>query len=104
MTKFHLSPANLNVDFAKLDSVLNELNPDELLSLSQKIQQKLHGAPVPADEFLTVKQVCAYLKLCRTSVWRYSKMGILKPHKIGGRILYARSSIDLFLRKEVSNG
>lgn len=86
-------------DLAEIAGALKELTEDELYELIEMLQKHVGGSPVPEGEYLTVDEASRYLKVCRTSLWRYSKMGILKPRKIGSRILFARADIDEYLKK-----
>ena len=86
-------------DLAEIAGALKELTEDELYELIEMLQKHVGGSPVPEGEYLTVDEASRYLKVCRISLWRYSKMGILKPRKIGSRILFARADIDEYLKK-----
>jgi len=57
------------------------------------------SSPTPKGEYLTINELCKLLKIGRMTIWRHSKKGILHPHKIGNRVLYARADIDDYLRK-----
>lgn len=98
-TKQKLANAQ-GLSLAEIVKVVLTLPHDDLRELSKKILRELEGnSPVPGNKYLTVEEVGEYLKVCRTTVWRYSKMGILKPRKIGSRILFARTDIDDYLGK-----
>ncbi len=87
-------------DLAEIVGALKGLTKEELIELIKMLLQKpIGGSPVPEREYLTADEAGRYLKVCRASLWRYSKMGILKPRKIGGKILFIRSDIDKFLKK-----
>ena len=60
-------------------------------------------APDLLSEYLSVREVLVYLKICRTSLWRYTNAGLLRPRKIGRKTLFLRSEIDAYLRREVAN-
>lgn len=89
--------ANANGNLAKAIEAIKGLSSEELTELVDELQHQLNGTPIPAGEYLSIVEVCQYLKVGRTTVWRYSKMGILKPRKIGCKILYARGDIDNLL-------
>ena len=86
-------------DLAEIAGALKELSENELYELIEILQKHVGGSHVPEGEYLTVDEASRYLKVSRTSLWRYSKMGILKPCKIGSRILFARADIDEYLKK-----
>ena len=86
-------------NLTEIAGALKELTEEELYELTEMLQKHVGGSPVPDGEYLTVDEASRYLKVCRTSLWRYSKMGILKPRKIGSRILFARADIDQYMKK-----
>ncbi|MBR5038726.1 MAG: helix-turn-helix domain-containing protein [Prevotella sp.] len=104
MDRFNAVPAKVveKEYFAKLTDSLPYLTEEQMKELEKRIEQ-VKSNPIPTDEYLTINQVGEYLKVCRTTVWKYSKAGILKPRKIGGRVLFARSDIDFYMRKEASH-
>ena len=84
-------------NLAKAIEVVKGLSSEELTELADEVQKQLYGNPIPDGEYLSITEVCQFLKVGRTTVWRYSKAGILKPKKIGYKILYARGDIDNLL-------
>lgn len=72
----------------------------------QEILQSLEeeNSPEPEGKYLTINELCKLLKIGRMTIWRHSKKGILHPHKIGNRVLYARADIDEYLRKGGKHG
>ena len=96
--------ANAQEYLAEITKVVQELPPEELIKLSKKIQKELEGhSPIPDGKYLTIDEVCQYLKMSRTTIWRYTKSGILKPKKIGYKTLYARADIDDYLKNGMSH-
>ena len=95
--------ANANENLAKAIEAIKGLSGEELTELLDDLQQQLNGTPIPTGEYLSIIEVCQYLKVGRTTVWRYTKMGILKPRKIGCKILYARADIDDYLKNGMSH-
>lgn len=70
-----------------------------------KIAAEVNTIESACAKYLTIKDVCVYLRISRTTVWRYTKMGILRPRKIGNKTLYARADIDNYIDgKEADNG
>lgn len=94
-----------NMSLAEISKAVLSLTQDELLEMNETLQKELanKNAPIPEGKYLTIEEVCAYLKVNRVSVWRYSKNGYLKPHKIGNRTLYARADIDDYLKNSMSH-
>lgn len=44
-------------------------------------------------EFLSTKEVSELLNISKVTCWQWGKKGILKPLRIGNRVLYRRSDI-----------
>ncbi|WP_050899193.1 helix-turn-helix domain-containing protein [Marinitoga piezophila] len=51
------------------------------------------------DEFLTKKEVAKLLKVSEVTIYRWSKQGILKPIKIGKKVLFKRADIEKLLNE-----
>ena len=95
--------ANADGNLAKALEIVCSLSNEELQELANEVQKRLDSTPIPEGKYLTVEEVGEYLKLCRTTVWRYSKNGILKPRKVGNRVLFARADIDDYLKNAMSH-
>jgi len=46
------------------------------------------------DEWLTIKEACAYLKITKPTLWALSNKGILEKHYLGDLPRYKRSELD----------
>ena len=90
-------------DTTKLDAAVRDVSPLREFE-REEVQYMENNSPIPADEYLTIKQVGALLHVSRSTIWRYSKLGILKPRRLGSRILFARADIDDYLMKEEGHG
>ena len=93
----------LKGDFQKVldefSDVLPMLTEEQLQELGDMILPKVsgephRGIPAPKQEFLTIDQMAIMLNVSRSTLWRYEKSGKLRPFLIGGKKLYARSTID----------
>lgn len=92
-------------DTTKLEEALESVSPRMRKELEHvEVQRDEKKSPFPEDEYLTIKQAGALLHVSRSTIWRYSKFGILKPRRLGSRILYARADIDSYLMKEEGHG
>jgi predicted DNA-binding transcriptional regulator AlpA len=85
--------------------VLISIPKNELLSLvSDCITSclKHHKFDFPKEEkqeeYLTGKQVDALLKVSAPTRHKYVKDGLLKKHKIGGRVLYKKLEVNQALK------
>jgi len=59
------------------------------------------------DEYLTRKEVMRLLKISESTSFRWQKKGILKPIKIGKKVLFKRADIEKLLNesyKEIDSG
>lgn len=87
----------------KICRIPQRISEKDLDEIREQVKHELYGTPIPEAKYLTVAEVGRYLNICRTTVWRYAKKGILKPRKIGSRVLFARADIDDYLNKEGGN-
>ena len=87
-------------DVGQIVGILKGLSSNELEEIAEHYQHELNGSPIPEGKYMTISEVGRYLNISRTSVWRYSKIGILRPRKIGSRVLFARADIDDYLNRE----
>ncbi len=78
-----------NISFDELvevivEKVLNGLEErkNKLYSLSQQ------------EEILTREKITQYLKISKTSLWKYTKSGRLKAYGLGNRVYYKKKEVD----------
>lgn len=58
-----------------------------------------HESPAPAAaSLLTIEQVAAYLQVCRTTVLRYARAGLLPAIRVGNLIRFRREELERVLR------
>ncbi len=102
-TKENLLNSKGNLE--QIREALKSLTEEELAQLIDELQRdgRETSTPIPDGKYLTVKEVGEYLKVCRTTVWHYSNIGILKPRKVGNRVLFARSEIDSYVQNGMSH-
>lgn len=82
MTDKLLDPQNMDVWAKKVaKEVVNEM---------KRRREDL----VKSKEYLTGKEVDAFLKISAVTRHKYAKNGILTKHKIGGRVLYRREDVE----------
>lgn len=53
----------------------------------------------PDTSYLTADEVMKELKVNRSTLWRWNKIGYLCHVEVGGKRLYKNSDIDLILQK-----
>jgi len=55
--------------------------------------------PSPPPEYLTRLQLCKKLQISEGTCHNWNKAGVLKPHKIGGRVMYRLDEVEEILNK-----
>ena len=53
------------------------------------------------DNFLTLKEAATYLKVSRTTLWRYCRTGIVKARRISKKLYFKKSELDELLDESV---
>jgi ribosomal protein L24 len=83
---------------------LLSVTPEELRSLIveavSSVMENHQTPPSPREEneaYLTREQTAAALHVSKLTLRNHEKRGILKPHRIGRRVLYSRTEIDAVL-------
>lgn len=84
-----------NVQYVVSASDLKEIVATMLAEL--RSGSSAPDAPVEAlsasDELLSAHEVAAKLKVTRSTLWRWAKMGFLVPLKAGAKVLYRESDV-----------
>jgi predicted DNA-binding transcriptional regulator AlpA len=52
------------------------------------------------EPYISLKEACELLKVCRASLWRWEKQGYLTPQRIGGKTMYKRTDIEKLYGKK----
>ena len=94
---------NFEGDTTRLEEAIDNVSPQKELEHVEAMRVEKES-PIPRDEYLTIKQIGALLHISRSTIWRYSKLGILKPLRLGSRIRFARSDVDNYLMTEEGHG
>ena len=66
-----------------------------LIAEAAAIQQ---GQNKVEETMLTADEVCKALSISSNSLWRWNRSGYLKGSKIGRKVLYRKSDVDLLLK------
>ena len=85
------SGANVNVTISAND--LREF----LTEISKQVAEKEKAAQAAKNdvEMLNQAQVCSYLGVSKATVWRWEKIGYLRPStRMGSRPMYLKSEIE----------
>jgi len=64
----------------------------------ERILQQTNSPTVP-EEWLSLKEACAYLTVSKPTLYRMRLNGVLKGRTIGRKVLFRRSELDAFLEK-----
>ena len=77
-----------------------ELVIERLNSLEKKLEF-INGKfqPTPTEELMTRDEVSEYLKVSLTTIWIWSKKGILNSYRIGNKVYYKKIEIENTLVK-----
>ncbi len=82
-----------------------ELLSEKIISEVVKAIDSSKEQTANEKELLTAKEVQDTLKISHTTLWNWSRKGIIKTHKIAGRLRYKRSEVLTALkRKEYKAG
>lgn len=81
-----------------LGTVHISLQAEDLLAFAKEIVAQIQGQDQSSlsteeDELLTRKHVMEYLGIKSTTLWQWSKMGLLTPIKVRRKCLYRKSDI-----------
>lgn len=52
-----------------------------------------NGEPLPETNLLTRDEVCQLLNINKTTLWSYTKKGILQSYGIGSRVYYKKDEV-----------
>lgn len=88
------------------DIVLSPINTDDLINriaarTAELIQSGQSATPDPGDDLITPKQASELLQCSLVTLWRWEKIGRVKPWGIGGKKFFKRSELleSLTLKK-----
>lgn len=83
----------------EVTSDFSKMSDEEFAEFMREVRKRFGGAQIPPKEYLTIRQTCELLNICRSTLWRWQNEGVLKPIKIKGRVLFARSTINELMEK-----
>lgn len=77
------------------------VNAEELQKYLMGFEERVLGAIAPKvgesqtanEEFLPVSEVCNYLEVCKSTLWKWERAGILKPIRRGKKVFYRKSEV-----------
>lgn len=75
--------------FKEIETIIK----NELESFKQEFKTK------QPTKFLTRQQVADLLSISLTTLWRYTRDGVLNSHQVGGRVLYKEEEIHCAIIK-----
>ncbi len=72
-----------------------------MIAIRQELKDLKSEAPAPADELLTKKQACDFLKVTPTTLWRWHKEGKIETYGIGKIRYYKKADLLNLLIKKI---
>ena len=72
-----------------------------MIAIRQELKDLKSEAPAPADELLTKKQACDFLKVTATTLWRWHKEGKIETYGIGKIRYYKKADLLNLLIKKI---
>ena len=83
-----------NLKFEDLPSAMESVL-DKLSNLEEEFRAiKENFQPKEPVELLTREETAQYLKISLSTLWHWSKKGILPSYGIGNRVYYKRSEVE----------
>lgn len=84
---------------ANVQLVVNAADLKELFIQWQDERDAMQPAP-KEDRLLSADEAAAILRVTSVTLWRWAKMGYLKPVKAGRKVHYWQSAIDNLLKQK----
>jgi excisionase family DNA binding protein len=84
---------------ANVQVVVSVADLKELFNQWQDERDAMRPAP-KEDRLLTADEACILLNVSSVTLWRWAKMGYLKPVKAGRKVHYWLSAIDNLLKQK----
>jgi len=92
---------DLSVSIADLKADFLEVFEKSLEAMEKRLAVKYQ--PKEPTEYLTRKEVCEILKIDLSTLWRWTKAGVLSAIYVQNRTYYRRSQIDEVMKKAEKN-
>jgi excisionase family DNA binding protein len=70
-----------------------------LQQLAQKQEQKQKEEAV-ALTYLTTAETCAFLKICRKTLYKFRMEGKIRYSKIGRKVLFKQTDLEFFVNSK----
>lgn len=74
------------------------IDSEELKDILREVAQEIVSQVVPAEnrqnQWLTFEEVMAIFHVGRTTIHRWKTSGVLRGHKIHGRVYFSRKEIE----------
>lgn len=80
---------------------LMRFSEDLIRNLRTEIMEEREKAS-DEDRLLTKKEVLEMFDVCDTTLWHWGKNNLLKPIKIGSKVMYCKSDVKNLLNKQRS--
>lgn len=73
------------------------------ISVAEVLNEKQPQKTISEDENLTRKETAERLHISLTTLDKYTRLEIIKGHKVGHRVLYKKSEINSSLQEKISS-
>lgn len=89
----------------ELDQTLEDGDREAILAVCRRphVHPADQAAAMPA-QLLTLRQVGELFQISRTTIWRMTREGHLKPLVIGGVTRFRREDVDQLIATRIANG
>lgn len=84
---------------ANVQVVVSVTDLKELFNMWQDERDAMQPAP-KEDRLLSSDEAATILSVSSVTLWRWAKMGYLKPVKVGRKVHYWQSAIDELLKQK----
>ena len=79
----------ISMSIDELKEIIGEVVEEKLREFSSNLSRKTP----PEKEFLTRQEVCQMLQVNSVTLWRYTREGCLKQHRVGRRVFFLAEEV-----------
>ena len=89
---------NIVIEQTGSDDFLNRIG----MMIDEKLKAFLSNKPREKEEekLLTIDETAEFLGICRTSLYNYEKLGLLKPVRVGKTTRYLKSDVVNYFKRQ----
>lgn len=79
----------LSIPIEELKEIIGQVVEEKLREFSSNLSYK----KPPEKEFLTRQEVCQMLQVNSVTLWRYTREGRLKQHRVGRKVFFLTEEV-----------